>query len=238
VTKELARLDVGLAQLAIAAPAEAEIQVGDGDWEPAATAKHYRIPPGAYVVRARREGFQPFETKGEVALGKSAAVEVALVAIPQKEKEVIVEVPVERPVVIEVPRSRVGALASGHFDIHGGAAALVGASLDITDRIEVTGQGILGSNYGAFLGASVAILKGTVRPMISAGVPMFFNDGARVALRGAAGVEIVANRHFALFIELGIEHNFNPQQSVEFAGMLRTIEATSFIPAIGATARM
>lgn len=237
VQQELARLDGELAKLAITAPAEAEISVGNGDWIPATAAKLYRINPGVFVVRARRTGYKPFEIKGEVSVSQTAAVAVVLEPNPEPEaKRIIVTVPLAQPK--EVPRSRLAAVAMGHFDVSGGGAALVGASFDITDRIQASASGILGSNFGAYASGSFAFLTGTLRPLVSAGVITFVNDGARVGLRAAGGLEIVANRHFAVVLELGVEHNLNPQTRVEFGGMLRTIQATSFIPALGVTARL
>lgn len=234
VTREIERLEQTLARLEITAPPEAELQIGSDDWVPAAVGRNYRVNPGAYIVRARRPGYKPFETTGEVALGQQATVAVELEKVPAIVKQVFITT----PGLIARPRSRLGALALGHFDVQGGAAGLVGATFDLTRRIQVRAAGIVGANFGMFAGVNVALLTGTLRPIVSAGIPLFFNDGARIGVRGAAGLEIVANRHFALIIELGVEHNLNPQDSVEFGGMLRSINATSFIPALGATARL
>ena len=237
VTREIVVLDRGLAHLAITAPAEAQLQIGDDDWIAAEHVANYRVTPGGYTVRARREGFKPFETSGRVAIGQTAAVTVTLDAIP--EQRLIVRVPeVPIPAAPEPPRSRIGALALGHFDFKGGAAALVGGSLDVTDRLEIVAAGLIGHNSGGYAGASFAFLTGTLRPMVSAGMPVFFNDGARYAIRGAAGLELAANRHFALILEIGVEHALNPQAVIVVGGAMRTVDATSIIPAIGATARL
>ncbi len=237
VQSEIDRLDKDLAKLAITAPAEAELQVSDGEWISAAVGRLYRITPGVFAVHARRVGYKPFEIKGQVSVGQTAAVAVVLEPNPEPvAKQIIVNVPLAP--THEEPRSRIAALAMGHFDVNGGGAAFVGGAFDITDRIQANAAGIIGSNLGGFVGGSFAILTGTLRPMVSAGFPIFINAGARIGVRGAVGLEIVANRHFALVVELGVEHNFNPQSSVEFGGMLRKIDATSFIPALGVTARL
>jgi len=241
VKLEIERLEKNLGRLEITAPPEAELQVGDGDWIPASAAKLYRVVPGPYTLRARREGYKPYESTGEVALGASVAVAVVLEENPA---------PVGKPVFITVPggdgdgqikagpRSRLAALALAHFDIKGGAGFFVGAAFDATERLQVRAAGIIGVNLGGFVGASFALLTGTLRPNLAVGIPIFFNDGPRVGLRGAAGLEIVANRHFAVIIELGVEHQLNPQEEVEFSGMLRSINSTSFIPALGITGRL
>ncbi len=240
VTDEISRLDAGLARLEIAAPAEAEVRVGSEEWVPATTGKLHRVAPGPYTLQARRKGYKPYETSGQLVVGQVLAVNVALEEEPKAvAKPVFITVPgASAPQAEAEPRSRLGALAIGHFDVKGGAAVFVGGVFDVTDRIQINAAGIIGPNFGGFAGGSFAFLTGTLRPIASLGVPIFFNDGARVGIRGAAGLEIVANRHFAVILELGVEHNFNPQPMVEFGGTLRTINATSFIPALGASARL
>lgn len=239
VSTELATLDKGLGRLAIEAPAEAELQLGTEDWVPAALGANYRLAPGPYTLRARRKGYQPFEVTGAVAVGQTMAVTVELIVDPEPVAEkVFITVPSEAARAAARPRSRFGVLAIGHFDVNGGGAAFVGGVFDVTRRLQARATGIIGPNFGGFAGASFAFLPGTLRPFVAAGVPVFFNDGARFGLRGAAGLEIVANRHFALIVEVGVEHVLNPQMEVEFGGTLRTINATSFIPAIGASARL
>ena len=106
----------------------------------------------------------------------------------------------------EGPRSRLGAYAMEHLDIpHSGAATLVGVTFDAVDRLRIEGAAILGPSYGAYAGATLSLLTGKVRPIISAGFPVFVSDGARYGLRGAAGIEFQLNRHFALIAELGQE---------------------------------
>jgi hypothetical protein len=241
VLEQIQKLDPTLGKLEITAPIEAELLIGDDEWVPATIARVYRVDPGSFSVRARRAGYKPFEMAGQIAAGQSVQVAVALEEEPKPvAKEIFITVPSADGVRAhaEEPRSALGALVLGHFDVKGGAAGFVGASYDVTGRIQAQAAAILGSNFGAYVGGSFALLPGTLRPFVAAGFPVFFNSGARVAIRGAGGLEIVANRHFGFFIELGVEHNFNPQSSVDFAGMLRSVAPTSFIPALGATARL
>ncbi|HEY1815594.1 MAG TPA: hypothetical protein VGG74_24770 [Kofleriaceae bacterium] len=238
VTKDLGELDPSLGKLAITAPAGAELQADDFEWVPASEAALVRVPAGDYVVRARREGDQPFETHGSVAAGQQVAVGVELVAIPKE--RVVVKVPVRLPPIAqpERPRDRFGLVALGHFDFSGGGAALVGLTFDATSRLEIDATAIVGPNLGGYVGASFAILTGTLRPIICAGLPVFSNDGARYAIRGAAGLEIAANRHFAVIVELGVERDLNPQSVIDIDGMPHTVDKTAFIPALGASARL
>ncbi len=239
VTQEIQRLEKDLGRLEITAPAEAELQISDGDWIPAPVGKVYRVVPGAYVVRARRLGYKPFELKGEAAVGQAVTVAVVLEENPAPVgTPVFISTPPDEPSEAAQPRTRLAALAIAHIDIKGGAAMFVGGSFDVTDRVQVRAAGILGANFGGFVGGSFAVLTGSLRPTVSAGLPIFFNDGPRVGIRGAAGLEFVATRNFAVILELGVEYTLNPQEQVEFSGMLRSINSTAFIPALGVTARL
>ncbi len=243
VTAEMERLDRKLGRLEITAPAEAEIQIDDQDWAPAPSARLYRVAPGSYTLRARRDGYQPFEQTGTMEVGQSVAVTIELAVIPKAVSQVFVPVPAserfdDEPALAPEPRSRLGLLARGHFDVDGGAATFIGGTFDVTRQLRASAAAIIGPNFGGYVAAHFAFLTGTIQPIVAVGMPIFFNDGARVAIRGAAGVEIVANSHFSFLVELGVEHLFNPQPMVEFGGMLRSINSTSLIPAFGVTARL
>ena len=237
VVAEIAELDTHVGQLAISAPPRAEIQVADEAWVSAATATKYRVAPGRYTLHARRTGDKPFEVSGDIAIGQVVPIAVDLVAIP-KVAPTILRIHDASPEAPDEPRSRFALLLRSQFDFKGGAAAFVGVSADVTDRLQLHGAGILGHNFGGYVGASVALLTGTLRPIVCVGVPIFWNDGARVSGRAAGGLEIAANRHLAVIIELGVEHAFNPQTMIDIGGMPRTIVATSVIPAVAIAGRL
>lgn len=236
VSKQLAALDrdVGLLVFGIT-PADAEVQLGaSDDWLPVATTPRFRVAPGAVTVRARREGHDPGEKQVRVAAGESLAVELALAVTP-----IPVAPPsagpgpgleVSAPLLPAPRRSRIGALVMAHVDIeHEGAAGLVGASVDVTRRIAAQAAALIGNAPGGYVGASLAILDGRVRPLLAVGLPVFVSDGPRYALRGAAGVELAFNRHLALIAEIGVEYVLNPE-----AGLADTL----FVPALGAVGRL
>ncbi len=77
-----------------------------------------------------------------------------------------------------------------------------------------------------------------MRPFIALGVPVFSSSGARGAARAAAGLELAANRHFAVILELGVERALNPPDSITVGGMTRTLDKTLFIPAVGVSTRL
>lgn len=118
----------------------------------------------------------------------------------------------------------------GHFHISpAGAAALVGPTVDLTDRIELNAAALIGRFRGGYLGGSYAVLPGRFRPIASAGVLIVSDDGARVAVRAAAGLEVVVNRNLSVFAELGGEHLFNPPM---------TVFSNAFVPSAGVFGRL
>lgn len=125
---------------------------------------------------------------------------------------------------------RLAALALAHVDYKvRGVGGFVGASFAVSDRLAVIGGGLIGGAAGAYLGGSFSLLDGAIQPRLSAGVPLFFSDGARIAIRGAGGVSWKALTRFALIGELAVEHYFDP----EF-----THKPTIVVPTIGIQASL
>lgn len=239
----VADIDKTVGKLAITVtPPDAEVQVNDHDWTPAAKAKLYRVAPGAFTVNARKSKFQSEAKQAQIAAGETATITLALAPLPEKTK--VVEVPVLRDSGVRADddtRSRIGVLAIALLDVPlddrpRGGAALVGATGDLTDQLRAHAALIIGPTSetevtlsGAFAGASFAFLSGSLRPILSAGMPVFFSNGARFAVRGAGGVEYQLNRHISFIAELGLEYVFNPEP------MYKT---NVFVPAIGAAGRL
>ena len=114
-----------------------------------------------------------------------------------------------------------------------GAAALLGLAVDVLPRLQLQGAAIVGPFYGGYGGASFAILGGTFRPLVTAGMTIFSSDGPRYALRGAGGLEVQLGRHVSLIAELGVDYVLNEQVTSSLA-----IKKAVFIPAIGASGRL
>jgi len=232
VKKVLAELDAAVANLELSVtPSGAEIQINDEAWVAAGEPRH-RVPVGSATVRARHSGYQPDERAVQATAGAKLPVTIALVEIPAP----VAPVPTVavdgglRTAATAQPRSRIGAIAIAHVDFaNRGGAGLVGVTVDVTPRLQAQAAAILGPSYGGYVGASFAILGGRLRPIVAAGLPIFVSGGARVALRGAGGVELEVNRHLALIAELGVEYLVNPEADVDH---------TLFIPAIGAAGRL
>lgn len=235
VAKVLAELDAVVATLELSiTPADAELQIDDEDWAPAAATPRLRVAAGPVTVRARHADYKAGEQVVQATAGGKLAVAIALVAIPppviEEPHTIYINHDVPAATVVERPRARIGAIALAHVDLsNGGGAGLVGFTADVTRRLQAQVAAILGPSYGGYAGASLAIMDGNLRPIVSAGVPVFASHGARIALRGAAGLELALSRHLALIAELGVEYLTNPE-----ADVARTL----FVPAIGAAGRL
>jgi hypothetical protein len=240
VSAALADIDKAVGRLEITVtPADAEVQVNDGEWLPAAKSTLIRVPQGPFTVRARADKYRPETKSAQIIAGDRAAIVITMTEVPiglsVDTTSTLGPVGGLRfsdppPIIVEWPRSRVGLVAMAHLDIpRGGGAGLVGITLDVIERLEVQADAILGPHYGVYAGASFAILTGNTRPFVAAGVPLFFSNGARVGLRGAGGLEVRLSRKFSLIAELGVEVMLNPEDNI--------LEA-AFIPAVGASGRL
>lgn len=216
------------------APEALEVSINGGDWLPLARAKLWRVDPGAYQVAARQPGFVAAEVSGQIGAGEQARVRLALVAVVEPAPDVEsgalmqpeggVRERVEAPLA-ERDRSRLGLLLRGHFHVSpAGAAALIGPTFELTQRLDVSAAVLIGRYRGGYLGGSFAVLPGRLRPLVSAGLLVVADDGARLAARAAVGVEVRVHRQLALFVEAGAEHLFNPPM---------TVLENAFVPSAG-----
>jgi hypothetical protein len=239
VTAALADLDKVIGRLEITVtPGDAEVQVNDGEWVPAASVKLVRVPGGAFTIRARKDKFQQEAKSASITIGEKAAIVIALVALPEDKVVVVGPTGPTGPdlgIGARTPdtpgaRSALAGFALAHLDIpRGGAAALVGVTYDISGALQVQGAAILGPTYGAYAGARFAFLDGKLRPFLAAGMPLFISSGARVGVRGAGGGELEITPHFSLIAELGAEVMLNPEDDILKA---------AFIPAVGISGRL
>jgi hypothetical protein len=227
VSDALVALDRKLGVLALAVePRDAEVQVNGGVWVGVAQAKLIRVAPGAYSVRARAPNHESGQRNGDMAAGQRSDVVLTLSAVAVPEPPMIRP----PPMPLERPSRRLGVVALANFDIEGrGAAARVGATFELTTRVELHGAAILGPSLGGYFGGTVAITRGRVRPVVALGVPIFVSNGARLAGRGAAGVHVLLGRHLSLIAEFGAEYQFNPEAD---------IEELAIVPSLGAAGRL
>ena len=237
VRKVLGELDAAVAILELAiTPRDAELQIGDDDWVAASGEPRHRVAVGPVTVRARHPAYQPGQQVVTATAGARLPVAIALAEIPRAAPPVgpvtatATDGGLHATREVEPRRAQIGALALAHIDFaNRGAAGLFGVTADLTDRLQAQAAVILGPSYGGYAGASYAVIGGAIRPIVAAGIPLFASGGARVAIRGAGGVELAVNRHLAVIAELGVEYLFNPEADVK---------RTLVIPAIGATGRL
>ncbi len=118
-----------------------------------------------------------------------------------------------------------------------GAAAAIALSYAPIATLEIEGAALISKQFGAYLGARYRILDTRLRPIVSAGVPVFFSDGARWGARIAGGGEWELSPHVRLLAELGFEHFFNPEVRM-VDGVEITVEANVFVPILGIAGRL
>lgn len=226
VEKVLAELDATVAVVTLdTEPTGAEVTINTDQPLVVAKATAWRVPVGEYTISAKLEGYEPLTTTGKLLAGQRKTITLTMVALPEA-PDVIDQPPTPSPEAI----SHYGAMVRTHIDVSNrGAAVLVGGFYDVVDRVAVQAAGIVGPTFGAYLGTSVAILTGKVRPLVSLGAPVFFSNGARYAVRAAVGVDIRLGNHLSLFAEAGAEYQFNPEAD---------ISKTTFIPALGILGRL
>ena len=233
VTEAIADLDKAVGRLEITVtPADAQVQINTDDAHPASQVKLYRVAPGEYKVFARKDKYNPETKSAQINPGDKVAVTIALAPIPESKGPTIV-VPNDTGVRAgagDNSRGRVGMLALARLDIpRKGGAGLVGVTVDIAGGLQAQGTAILGPYYGAYLGASYAILPGKLKPYLAVGAQIFESSGIRRGGRVAGGLEVQLNRHVALIAELGVDYLQNPEMD---------IKSTVFIPALGASGRL
>jgi len=237
----LAELDRVLGRLEISVtPADAEVQVNDGEWVPAASVALFRVPQGAFTVRARKDKFGSEAKSANLIIGEKAAIRIEMTALPEAPigptgpigdgNGKLGELAVVAPVPVDDRRTRFVGIALAHLDIpRGGGAARVGLGFDVTGQLQIQAAALIGPTTGGYAGASFTFLPGNLRPFGAVGMPLFISDGPRVGLRAGGGLEIVITRHVSLIAELGIEVLLNPEDDI-----LKAV----LIPAVGATGRL
>lgn len=238
VEKVLAELDRGVGMIAIELePATATLEIG-GEILPVG-AKRWRVKPGATTVRASAKGFEPTAKELTTTAGSTTTVTLGLsvteVARPTPAPDpaptgVPLDTHLQARVEPPAPTSRFGAVVRAHVDVvNPGAAGLVGVTVRAVSRLDVQAAALLGKTQGGYLGASYALLPSRLRPIVVVGMPVFVSDGARFAVRGAAGVELAITPRISMLAELGVERMLNAE-----AGRAETV----FVPALGAVGRL
>jgi hypothetical protein len=235
VERVLAELDRRLVVATIATdPADAEVRLDDGPWLAASRARRRRLAPGRHVIHARHRDLPEAAETVDGAAGdqREVLLTVAAPTPPEPVTEVVAPSPsaprtiatAERP-LFPVAAS-VGLVADG---LGRGAAASVGVVVRTTSHIEARASALVGTRQGGYLGVVGHLGAGAWQPVIGAGVPFLFDDGARVAIRAAGGVAWTPVRRASLVMELGVEQWVNAEAD---------IDATQVVPSLYAVGRL
>jgi len=212
--KLLATLDSKLGRVTVTVtPATAELQLGDGRWEPAAALAEWRAAPGPLVIRARAAGFVDGEATVTIARGKVVTATLALAAVPVEVAPPPDEPPPDEPPPSEerppgsAPRlHRFGLTGKVIIDGKGrGAGGVVGAVIGL-GPVAIDLGAIIGPTFGAYGGLRLALGRARVRPVLGLGVPVFFDDGTRVGARAAGGLEYRLSPQLRMAVEIGAEY--------------------------------
>lgn len=167
-----------------------------------------RVEPGVHILVG--EGASAITQSIAVAAGETRTVELKILApTPPSEK-----VPPPPPRVVDSKPhepdepKRFGITARADVDTtFRGAIGAIGVSYRL-DRVEVSGNALVGARRGAEPMALIFIFDRVVRPVILAAAPMFFVDGLRVGARGGVGVHIDATASTTLFAHATAAHFF------------------------------
>lgn len=201
------------------------------------------VDPGEHKLAATAPGRTSWEST--VVVGPDAdrkVIEVPALAMPETARpEPLRATPAPAPVappLSSVPperdrgkesaapaKVRLGAFLRA--DVDGklqGAVPVVGAALRVGQHVEFGAGALVGSNKGAWAGATGYLLSGPWKPTLMVGVPVFFRDGARPGVQGAAGVQWDFTKHASVFGLVGATHIFSAPDGVS---------ATSFVPTAG-----
>ena len=237
-TRVLADLDkkVGVVELAIE-PADAEVQLDSEAWRPASEVKRVRAMPGPLTIRVRRQTYKDLESTATMRPGATTALSLRLELAPVATTTTTTGgtatagASIAKKFEPPAKRSRFGALALAHIDPAApGVAGVVGMVVDITDHLGARAAAIVGPRFGGYVGVSYSMFTSFIRPIVAVAMPVFASDGVRWSIRGAGGVEVAFNRNLSVIAEVGVEHLFNPEDSVE--------SSTLFVPAVGVSGRL
>lgn len=129
---------------------------------------------------------------------------------------------------------QVGGFARADIDPIGadnakGVVPAIGASFGITDWVELSAAGLLGRTKGWEPRVACLVLHGEWKPLVYAGAPVLYSDGARAAINGGAGVQWDPSRNFGVFLTLGVAHFLT--------ALPDNVDKTIFLPSVGAQAR-
>ncbi len=211
--------------------------------------RNVELDPGPHVLEASAPGFEPQTQTVELREGGVQRVGMVLKWIAPPAPPVVSSPPAlvepvplffgvpgrispvdSAPPVVLSHRRQFGALVRADIDpIHAGVVFAPGLTFGATNWLEVGASGLIGNEKGVEPDVRFFVLRGAWKPLVNVGVPIFFADGARVGVRGAAGVQWDPIRHFGVFVQVGGAYFVNAQE-----GHAKAL----FLPSAGVQARL
>lgn len=198
-----------------------------------------RVEVGPHLVAAEKEGFTPSQATVTLAVGETRAIQLRLVARPPEPAPVpeagpVVAVAGQEPGMSDV-QQRMAILHGGQLgafvrvDMDGndpgsGAVVAVGGSYGVLSNLDVEAAALLGAHFGAWVGASLYLGGGEWKPLLTAGVPVYFLDEKTLfAAHGAVGVEWNANTHLAVTLAAGVQYYVDPPMGIVNAAFVPSL---------------
>jgi hypothetical protein len=143
------------------------------------------------------------------------------------------EAPEQTPTVrrrAETKGWRPGVFVRGDLEpVRGGGAVAVGACMGLGRDLEFGVAALIGPTMGLYGGLTAFLLRGTWRPLLALGMPVFFSDGQWPGVQAGAGVEWNPLRNLGFMLQLGVVH---------YPTAPPAHDHTMFLPSLGVTARL
>lgn len=187
-----------------------------------------RLEPGDHRIEVVAQGYTPRVEELFLAAGEEKVVEVRLEAIRAQEQEPEVAEP-----EVEETLSHDGQVSLiGRADVDGkfrGAVGAFGVGYGLGSVVELQAVGLIGTDKGAEVGATLYLSEGMFKPLGYVGVPVFFVDGPNPGVHGAVGLQVDPTKNFGAFLQVGV---------AAFFGAPEDRESTAFVPSIGVQGRL
>lgn len=254
----LRELDAAVGRLQIVAPeVGGKVLVDGSDVGPTGKPIHIRVAPGKHAVTIEWPGGPPASLEITIAAAAEREIELHPAVGPAVPAEPPAATPTHAgagatPALVsgavalkpaEANRDRadgrgesrsharqLGAVLRADIDARGrGLATAVGITYGVGSVLDVGVAALLARDKGVEPGATLFLLDGPLKPMVSVGVPIFFVDGARPGMRGSAGLQWDPSRWFGLFAQLGVSY---------FPGAPEGYESVVVLPSVGIQPRL
>jgi|GEM_PF-6823307 len=211
-----------------------------------------RVEPGVHTITANKHDFRTTRVQVTVAAGDTRVVQFQLVRVAKvasNDSDTDTDTDTDTTTDTKTTdtkttgltitssaaprRGRLGLYARGDIDGNSfgrGAVLTVALAYRASDRLQFGIGGIVGASPGAYVGATFALSTGRIRPVLLAGMPVQFTDGATmVGVHAAAGLHIAVTRNIGALVTAGVGY---------FGNAPDNFDRTLFVPSVGLTWRL